>query len=70
MKVITEIHFNWFSTTENGEDYFEHSVGKRGVKSIGNEGIDSVECYAIDFEDGRRELIYNPNRVFYSEEKP
>lgn len=65
MKVITEIHFNWFST-KGGEEYAEHKVGERGVVGIRNECIESLECYAVDFEDGRCELIYNPNRVFYT----
>ena len=65
-RTITEIHFNWFSLSECGEEYREHKVGKEGVKAIRNECTDSVACYAVDFEDGRCEIVYNPNRVFYS----
>jgi len=63
--MITEIYFNWFST-EVGEEYGEHKVGERGVKVIKNGCTEHILCYAIDFDDGRCELIYNPNRVFYS----
>ena len=66
---IQRIIYNWFYTTDVGEQFEEHIVGKDGVSTI-------LEClpqvpsdvlhYLVEFEDGKRELIYNINKVEYT----
>ena len=62
--MYTEIRFNWCATNDEGEEYQSHVVGKLGVKSITDCTEDKIPCFRVVFDDGKAELIFNPNRVF------
>ena len=72
---IAIIHFNWWSTAENGEDYFVYTVGVE-TRGMTPERIEEHQpCgegdkwyYDVHFTDGTMQRIFNPNRVFYEKE--
>ena len=59
-----EIRFNWFHSNVSGEEWTTHIVGQHGVKSITDCTEDKIPCFRVTFDDGKAELIFNPNRVF------
>lgn len=73
-KVITEIRYNWRQVIDNGrdagEDFDYYEVGKIGVISITEhlpKGEGDKWCYVVDFENGERRTIFNPNVVIEKE---
>lgn len=71
MKNINCITFNWFfSVTDNVENYEERIVGQKGVASISLDETYDRPHYVVDYDDGRSELVYNPNRVFLNPAAP
>jgi hypothetical protein len=56
--IITKLHFNWYSTDENGEEYRERELGKDGVTRIRQVYAKHYEVY---YEDGRKEQIHAGN---------
>lgn len=62
-----KLHYNWRQvgddSGEMGEDYDFHEVGRHGVVTIRRDNLDT---YSVIFEDGRLEMIYNPNHAFFS----
>ncbi len=68
--MITQLDYNWRQYqdgTEAGEQYDRLTVGQRGVikitewKSVGD---GDKWRYDVDFEDGTRRRIFNPNEVW------
>lgn len=63
---ITEIHYNWYYTTNEGEDYTIIKLGERGVKKIiehrpQGDG-DNWYC-EIEYTDGTLLTVANLNKV-------
>ncbi len=62
------LHYNWRqvgnSSDDMGEDYDTHEVGKNGVVEI---RMANPDTYSVIFDDGRFEVIYNPNHAFFSD---
>lgn len=72
MKEINRIWFDWFYTTEIGEEYVEMAVGYQGVIRIEEHlarGEGDRVWYDIFFENGEMQRTFNPSRVFYVELK-
>lgn len=67
-KIITKIHFNWFYTVENGEEYQVRELGVSGVKGIIDFTPDGPgpSVFKVVTNGGFEEYVYNVNRVFYS----
>jgi hypothetical protein len=65
-QMIEAIDFNWSADGNGGANWETHAVGRGGVKKILDVTEDGVACYRVEFDDNRAELVFNPNRVFYS----
>ena len=68
--MITKLTFNWFYTPEPGEQYEQHVVGVNGVVRIAEElPVEPGDrlCYVVKFNNGTKEIIYNPCRVYLNE---
>ncbi len=50
---------------EAGEDYHEHEVGHNKVVNIERHSTQVHDFFTVKFEEGREEIIYNPNRAFF-----
>ena len=65
---ISKIEYNWYYTNENGEDYFTHDLGKRGVTDIKIINIPDIPYHAeVYFENGSIQKIFNINKLYYKE---
>jgi hypothetical protein len=78
MKIV-RIDYNWYVAHDDGfssEEYSVHMLGKkytsRGkVKTVTKiieypwEGAGDKWCYEVMFDDGSKERIFNPNKVYY-----
>lgn len=64
---IKRLEYNWFYT-EDGDTYGFYEVGLYGVIEI-REAVADFEgdkwYYSIEFKDGHREEVFNPNKVIY-----
>ena len=69
-RYINTIDYNWYAGDEHGDDYQTHQVGSAGVVRILDVSDHNAVTYRVEFEDGRAELIFNPNRVFEELEQP
>lgn len=72
MKKIIAIQFNWFfSPIDNMENFTQWRVGEMGVTGIEHiQNYDDPGFYAVSFENGNEEWIYNPNRVLAQKVEP
>lgn len=71
MKIISEIHFNWFASV-HGEEVTRLIVGcakeyshSPTVTSIKDTSYENIPRFTVHFDDDSEEDIYNINRVFY-----
>lgn len=60
-----ELHYNWNSSDECGEDYIIREAGKRGVKEIFVIDPDYSDLKnntaIVNFDDGSRDFVTNIN---------
>ena len=70
MKQVRSVIFNWF-TTERGEEYCCAEVGKQDVIDIRYhfpQGEGDKHYCTIHYKNGDESIIFNLNRVNFSEE--
>lgn len=60
---ITCVEFNWYVDECNEALCDSHTVGVDAV--IGIREVDPGS-YVVDFENGSQEMIYNPNRAYWT----
>ena len=74
--MITEIIFNWYATTEHGEEFSKYAVGT-GYLGVVCEKIEEHRpmgdgdkwYYDVYLSNGTIERIFNPNTVTREKEK-
>lgn len=65
-KRIKQINFNWRFSQECGEEFEVFTVGNDDVTKIEQIFVGSYEiAYLVSFADGKEQIIFNINRVFY-----
>ena len=76
MKILSikSVRYNWHSTPEQGEDYTEREVGRRGVASIkiSQEWEGAVEKSTdviVTYDNGDIQFQKNINQIIYVEDK-
>ena len=70
---IRRLQYNWFSTTEQGDEYETVVLGEDGVKVIGEhlpKGAGDVLYYEVIYDDGSFKRIFNPNLVDFETVSP
>lgn len=69
MRKIKSVLYNWFYTTENGEEYtyleVSKSIGELTVVKIIENEVKGKICYDAYYDNGTMERIFNASQVFY-----
>jgi hypothetical protein len=61
----SKIEYNWYATSESGEDYSTYEAGKHGITKIEIDGYTGGKFAKVYFNKGAIIEVYNLNKIFY-----